>query len=122
MGLIKCPDCGNMVSDRAAFCPSCGCPGDVIREEYDKENDPQRLTYIFLMFNLLKCADRKDLVLANDCFMNELKKRFDVGYPVAFIGRDNFSNTGSSPSRGATGLPISFTTIPRLSRAITLRI
>lgn len=90
MGLIKCPDCGNMVSDRAAFCPSCGCPGDVIREEYDKENDPQRLTYIYLMFNLLKCADRKDLVLANDCFMNELKKRFDVGYPVTFIGRDNF--------------------------------
>ena len=28
MGLIKCPDCGNMVSDRAAACPSCGCPAD----------------------------------------------------------------------------------------------
>ncbi len=28
MGLIKCPDCGNMVSERAAACPSCGCPAD----------------------------------------------------------------------------------------------
>ena len=28
MGLIACPDCGNMVSDRAAACPHCGCPAD----------------------------------------------------------------------------------------------
>ncbi len=24
--LINCPDCGNMVSKRAAVCPKCGCP------------------------------------------------------------------------------------------------
>lgn len=24
--LIKCPECGNMVSDLATHCPSCGCP------------------------------------------------------------------------------------------------
>ena len=30
-GLIPCPDCGKQVSDRAAMCPSCGCPGDAIR-------------------------------------------------------------------------------------------
>ena len=28
MGLVKCPDCGNMVSERASACPSCGCPAD----------------------------------------------------------------------------------------------
>lgn len=26
MALIKCPECGNMTSDKAASCPHCGCP------------------------------------------------------------------------------------------------
>ncbi len=26
MALIKCPDCGNEVSDKAPSCVKCGCP------------------------------------------------------------------------------------------------
>lgn len=26
MALIKCPECGNMISDKAQRCPKCGCP------------------------------------------------------------------------------------------------
>ena len=26
MALIKCPECGKQISDRAASCPNCGCP------------------------------------------------------------------------------------------------
>lgn len=26
MALVKCPDCGKMVSERATICPNCGCP------------------------------------------------------------------------------------------------
>ena len=26
MALIKCPECGKQVSDRASSCPQCGCP------------------------------------------------------------------------------------------------
>lgn len=26
MSLIKCPECGNEISDKAAACPHCGCP------------------------------------------------------------------------------------------------
>lgn len=26
MALIKCPECGSEVSDRASACPRCGCP------------------------------------------------------------------------------------------------
>ena len=33
MALLKCPDCGNMVSDRAPFCTKCGCPIDCIIKE-----------------------------------------------------------------------------------------
>lgn len=26
MALIKCPECGKQVSDKASSCPQCGCP------------------------------------------------------------------------------------------------
>ena len=26
MALIKCPECGRQVSDKARACPGCGCP------------------------------------------------------------------------------------------------
>ena len=26
MALIKCPECGHMISDKALSCPQCGCP------------------------------------------------------------------------------------------------
>jgi len=26
MALIKCTECGHMISDRATKCPKCGCP------------------------------------------------------------------------------------------------
>ena len=35
MGLITCPDCGGMVSDRAAACPHCGCPAEAFFENYE---------------------------------------------------------------------------------------
>ena len=28
MGLIKCPDCGAMISEHAVACPTCGCPAE----------------------------------------------------------------------------------------------
>lgn len=32
MALIKCPECGNQVSDKASACPNCGCPLDCCME------------------------------------------------------------------------------------------
>ena len=32
MGLIPCPDCGDMVFDRAAACPNYGCPANAFYE------------------------------------------------------------------------------------------
>lgn len=26
MALVRCPECGNQVSERASSCPECGCP------------------------------------------------------------------------------------------------
>ena len=33
MSLIKCPECGNNMSDKATACPSCGCPIDTVIAE-----------------------------------------------------------------------------------------
>ncbi len=49
MALIKCPECGKMISDKAEFCVECGYPVDLILEELseqeyyenDKINMPQ---------------------------------------------------------------------------------
>lgn len=36
MALIKCTECGNMVSDKADRCPHCGCPVSIILGETEK--------------------------------------------------------------------------------------
>ena len=33
MALIKCTECGKSFSDKAACCPECGCPTDVVLKE-----------------------------------------------------------------------------------------
>lgn len=36
MALLKCPDCGKMVSLRAAVCPDCGCPVEFFNLEQEE--------------------------------------------------------------------------------------
>ena len=36
MALVKCPDCGKMVSSRATSCPDCGCPSEFFEKDPDK--------------------------------------------------------------------------------------
>ena len=36
MALIKCPECGKEFSDKAACCPNCGCPIDVVKKEIEE--------------------------------------------------------------------------------------
>lgn len=33
MAMIKCPECGKDMSDKAAMCPNCGCPIEEIRSQ-----------------------------------------------------------------------------------------
>lgn len=44
MALIKCKSCGHVMSDRAEFCPHCGCPKEFcIKEETSiKEDTPAK--------------------------------------------------------------------------------
>lgn len=43
MALLKCPECGHMVSDKAAACPTCGCPIEDIRAA-QSENKTEKNT------------------------------------------------------------------------------
>ena len=49
MALIKCPECGREISDRALNCPNCGCP---LKHELPEENFYKRelFTIIMLLF------------------------------------------------------------------------
>ena len=40
MALIKCNNCGHVMSDRADFCPNCGCPKEFsIKEETSRTEE-----------------------------------------------------------------------------------
>ena len=38
MALIKCPECGQEISDQATSCPNCGCPMKKTNGDSDKDN------------------------------------------------------------------------------------
>jgi hypothetical protein len=40
--LIKCPECGREVSDKAAACPQCGCPVAVVSAPHAAKKEPVR--------------------------------------------------------------------------------
>lgn len=41
MALIKCNECGHMISDRATKCPKCGCPTTKRSEPHIPQETPQ---------------------------------------------------------------------------------
>lgn len=51
MALIKCPECGKEISDKATYCPNCGCPSKEFNtpKELSENENPQ-------MFNCVNCG------------------------------------------------------------------
>ena len=39
MAMIKCPECGKDISDKAAACPNCGCPVAKTNEINNEQNE-----------------------------------------------------------------------------------
>ena len=39
MALIKCPECGKEYSEKAATCPNCGAPNDLLNGSQQNLND-----------------------------------------------------------------------------------
>lgn len=38
MALIKCPECGSQISDKAPVCPNCGCPAELFQKRTIEDN------------------------------------------------------------------------------------
>ena len=54
MSLIKCPECGNSISDRAEKCPHCGLPAKYFQSEAE---DPKNVIDYFHLGNTLISFD-----------------------------------------------------------------
>lgn len=111
MSLIKCPECGNDVSDKANACPHCGCP---ITDKTNQTGEQiimsglcNRVKNIFLVQNgnailtnkrfvYLKHSLPKTFVMG--AFVNLTKGSFDFDIPLEEItsledGRQGVSKT-----------------------------
>lgn len=116
MALVKCPDCGKMVSERALACPECGCPAEffipnteLVREEIqeetedDKENDKEEQRFEqtnepedviqkekqIILSKFTKVFDWPNLVQANTLVSNDLRNILRLPYPVSIVDIDN---------------------------------
>ncbi len=69
MALIKCKECGQMISDRATRCPKCGCPvkEDVLAQQenettniapvyYDEEEEGNSHKWLYAIIGILLAA------------------------------------------------------------------
>ena len=58
MALIKCKECGHMISDKATKCPKCGCPkGNVetVQEQMYEDEKPKKKWWIWALVIALLC-------------------------------------------------------------------
>ncbi|MBR2147270.1 MAG: zinc ribbon domain-containing protein [Muribaculaceae bacterium] len=54
MALIKCSECGQMVSDKASVCPKCGNPINVAPTGgYQQPNDKKSNTWLYVLTGVL---------------------------------------------------------------------
>lgn len=74
MPLVKCPDCGKMVSSRANLCPNCGCPPNYFEDEIASEMEKVGQEHVEI------CAQTiHDLIMdyVNRNEMNDSKEVFE---------------------------------------------
>ena len=93
MALIKCPECGNTISDKATTCPHCGCP---LTEE------PEIETAVFCLRREKKaffCAVRYEVYLDNQYWGvlnngDSLTAELMLGtHHLKLIDKNNFNKT-----------------------------
>lgn len=85
MALIKCPECGQMISEYADKCISCGCPMDKIKSlltEQNKKEQSETTTPNKVMFFEKITKQEQD-------FIDLFRKTITNLYPNTFV----FSNT-----------------------------
>lgn len=78
MALLKCPECGEGVSEYAIACPKCGCPMDIIKEQITLDNhlytiiNGKRKDVTYFVNKVLDGTWNEDVLNFNIKLMNEL--------------------------------------------------
>lgn len=71
MSLIKCPECGKEISDKAAVCPSCGNPINIIQKKQGKSNAGKVciiIGIISLVFDFFYAVSGSEKLLMEEAF------------------------------------------------------
>lgn len=76
MALIKCTECNQDVSEFAEKCPNCGCPIDIIKQNFNMENEIEG--HLYTIVN----GKKKDVTYFVKTILND--ERMDVNSLIEF--------------------------------------
>ena len=93
MALIKCPECGKEISDKASACPNCGCPNSEFTNQQNSELDEDNSPYTICP----KCGYRNPMgeFVCRKCWHRYTLGEYHVIVPSDFSGvyrRNAFGN------------------------------
>lgn len=88
MALIACPECKNMISDRANACPHCGLPAEYF---YETSNRPIEIDYANIG-NVLISFDKDYLSLFKQSYISSKKKEHLINTYSAYFEKLNNSS------------------------------
>lgn len=100
MALIKCPECGREISDKASSCPNCGCPiQKKIKIEHNilKKGLKKKIKYrirpryvIYILISMILLAVGTVIIIKNNAYNNAIKEFETENYLEAY---DYFKNS-----------------------------
>lgn len=124
MSLMKCPDCGKMVSDRASVCPECGCPAEYFINSGESANKALELSENstlgidnemldvskkslkqVMLDSLTKIFDWSDLMQVNSVMVADVQKRVDFDNNVTFVDFSNVETIINDIKNGSYSFP-----------------
>ena len=92
MALLKCPECGNMTSEHASFCPKCGCTIAYILSYYEQKKPKPKTGGAPTLEEVMGPAHRQ--------FLSRVKAHLDaLSIPYYYDERKNFG--GFRPEKNA---------------------
>lgn len=98
MALIKCPECGGEISDKAVQCPHCGYEMTVLMNEPIENNIPnKKQQYIGIGMCILACVL---FIFAIKNITDDKYKFYVENYDTYVAGYEENSNTASQYSGG----------------------
>ncbi len=98
MALIKCPECGKEISDKAISCPNCGCPNSEFHVSNNNNKDNSQI------FTVQKETTEKEDIILEICqkySVNEKTKAIKE-----LIERTEYDKKDSNCQIKKGGLPV----------------